>query len=224
MRIRPKELLFGQPTLQIRKVLRLSMDDNYFTTKKDLFEAVSKLLDQSLEKTKEILKQLVEADYLRLKNNNKNHSWQIIETEKGRRLGVTNANPPISREKAELLLKELLERAVEINNAEFAFKIVHIKVFGSFLSDQVLLGDLDIAFKLRKIEPLDKFQTISDERIKLAGKNGKQFANSLQQAFWSRTEVIQMLKTKKKGLSLHDEDSDQVIGQTNWRFVYEYEQ
>lgn len=49
--------------------------------------------------------------------------YEVTETEKGRRLGVTKANPPITRAKADLLLSELLERVEKVNsNADWFIK------------------------------------------------------------------------------------------------------
>lgn len=226
MRIHPKDTLFGQPILKIRKVVRFAMDGRLIGAKKQIIiDKVAQILNQPLNTVKEVFELMLKEDYLEIKKekfSDESYQWIVSETEKGRRLGITNANPPISREKADQLLNELLERVEIINNLDLSFKVQSIKIFGSYLSEQAILGDLDIAFKLRRIKPKNKFERKSDERIEIALKNGKRFSNFLEQLYWPEKEVILLLKTKKKGLSLHNEDDDEIAANAEFRLVFEY--
>ena len=223
MRIQPKEMLFGEPILNIRKVVRLSMNDKWFTKEQYLFDEIAKLLDRQLSIAKQVLEQLIIEDYLSVTKEkiDDNFYWKVSETEKGRRFGITNANPPISREKADQLLKELLERVAYINSQDLCFRVQSIKVFGSYLSEQSILGDLDIAFKLQRNGSQEEFNQKRKERTQLAFENGRRFSTFYDELSWPEKEVILLLKTKKKGLSLHNEENDEIVQKTECLLVYE---
>ena len=64
-------------------------------------------------------------------------------------LGAEHFRPCITREEANKLLKTLINRATVLNKtseSEFFFEEIH--VFGSYLTDKPLLGDLDIGIKV----------------------------------------------------------------------------
>lgn len=68
-------------------------------------------------------------------------------TPKGHRLKCQSLTAPITRAKAENLLKQTVE-AIEAINAdpESPYTVVSLHVFGSYLSDKQMLGDIDLAF------------------------------------------------------------------------------
>ena len=226
MKIDPKEKLYGQPVLKIRQVVKHAMQDRLFgKTKAAIIEEVSKILVQPIAVSKQIMEQLIVDDYLVLNKVKYINTFQheLKETDKGRRFGVATADPAITRKKADELLAELIERAKAINaNNNLVYTVECIKVFGSYLGDKELLGDLDVAVKLTRKYEGDDFTKQNEKRIAIAFKNGRQFPNYISQIYWPYTEVMLLLKTKKKGLSLHDEDSDEVIKKTDTRLVYEF--
>lgn len=106
-------------------------------------------------------------------------------------------------------------------NNEFLYRVASVKVFGSYLSDQQVLGDLDVGIKLvRKVEG-EEFLAWNKKRISIALKGGRRFSNYIDEIYWPFREVMLHLNTKKKGLSLHDEESDDVIKRTECRVVYQ---
>jgi hypothetical protein len=196
-----------------------SFDRNYIEKR------VAGLLNQSKIVAKKVINDLLKEGYLEL-NKAKHGSkafYELIETEKGRRLGVATANPAISRQKAEQLLNELIERAKQINvSDELLYYVEKIKVFGSYLSDKNTLGDLDVAVKLIRKYDGDRFMKENQKRVHQAIQEGRRFANYVDQVYWPQREVMLLLKTKKKGLSLHDEDNDEVVKNTATKVVYEF--
>lgn len=226
MQINSKEILFGQPILKIREVVRQAMKGRLWgNSKAEVAIRVAKVLKQSEDVAKQLIKRLVEDDYLILTKEKLSdvYQYELTETEKGRRFGIANASKPISRQKATQLLNELIERAKSINeNGELIYLVESIKVFGSYLSDKDTLGDLDVGVKLtRKYKPGD-FTKHNQKRIALAKANGRQFSNSTEQLIWPHREVMLMLKGRQRGLSLHDEDEDDVIKMTETKMVYHY--
>ncbi|HET6556977.1 MAG TPA: hypothetical protein VFG54_06650 [Prolixibacteraceae bacterium] len=215
MRINSKEVLYGQPILKIREVVRHTMRP-YLTgdSKSELICKVAFILKEPNSVVKEVLELMIQDDYLLLNKERfgGKYRYNLKATLKGRQFGIANASPPLSREKATQLLNELIDRAKAINaNEELVFIVESLKVFGSYLTDKEVLGDLDIGFKLRRRYDDDEFKQRSEQRSDLARENGRQFKSWTGELFWSETEVLLMLKNKQRGLSLHNEDSDEVF-------------
>lgn len=215
MRIHSKQLLFGQPILKIREVIRYAMVGRLSGIEtKEIIKEIATVLSCTKKDAKIVFEQLIKEEYLIFEKKKTGNTFyhEVTETEKGRRLGVTRANPPITRAKADLLLAELLERVEKVNsNEDLVYKVKNVKIFGSYLSDQDILGDIDVAVQLEKRVTPEKYKFKCQERIKLAHKNGRVFANFIDQLYWPYREVMLQLGTRKKGLSLHEED--EVINQ-----------
>lgn len=227
MKINPKDTLFKQPILRVRAVIRDAMMERLKSIEKDFIEErVAMLLKQTKPVARKVIKQLEQEGYIVLQKVKYGDIFQyeLTETEKGRRFGVATANPAISRLKAEQLLNELIERAKQVNaNKELVYFVERIKVFGSYLSGKETLGDLDVAVKLTRKYEGDNFIKENQKRVHLAIRNNRRFSNYTDEIYWPHREVMLMLKTKKKGLSLHDEDSDEVVSKTTTEIVYEFQ-
>lgn len=229
MRINSKEILFGQPILKIREVVRRAMHERLWgSSRSEVICKVAFLLKVPNSAAKEVVKQMIQNDYLLWKKSKIGESYRcyLEETLKGRQFGIANASPSLSREKAIQLLNELIDRAKAINeNEELVYFVENLKVFGSYLTDKEVLGDLDIGFKLSRRYHNNEFTQKSEKRIRLARENGRVFSNWTDKLCWSETEVLLMLKNKQRGLSLHNEDSDEVfnVAGLKTKLVYQYE-
>lgn len=224
MRINSKEILFGQPILKIREVVRHAINEKLWgNSKLEAIDKVAKILKQPSSVAKVLVQQMIQEEYLtfnKIKFNDIIY-YKLLDTEKSYPLATTRANPPIKREKATRLLNELIERARAINkDSELLYFVESLKVFGSYLSDHDILGDLDVGFKLARKHDGETYMQLNMARIRQAKINGRRFNNYVEEIFWSRTEVIRMLKAKQKGLSLHDEDEDEVLKITETKQVY----
>lgn len=97
MRIAPKDTLFGHSILKVREVIRMAMKEQLSAYKKDdIIKFISNKLALSIPVSKKLFRDLISEEYLEVKNQkfrDKNF-WIVRETEKGRHLGVTRANPP----------------------------------------------------------------------------------------------------------------------------------
>lgn len=226
MYLNPKDKLFGQPILKIREVVRAAMKGSLWGDDHPaLAREVAKRLDQSPAVAKKVITDLIKADYLILKKEKYEDSfyYKFVETDKGRRFAMSRADPPISREKADLLLGELIEKAKIINaSKEYIYRVESVKVFGSYLTDKEILGDLDVAVKISPKLEGKEFVNANFKHIELAIKRGRVFRGFMDQINWPYKEVILKLKTRKKGLSLHDESEDDVVGLTETKTVYTY--
>jgi predicted nucleotidyltransferase len=225
MRIQPNQILFDQPILKIREVIRYAMTGRLSGIEKnEIIKEIATVLGGTIKDAKLLFKKLINEEYLifEKKKIGNNLYHEVTETEKGRRLGVTRANPPITRAKADLLLTELLERVEKINsNADLVYKVENVKVFGSYLSNQKILGDIDVAIKLEKKVSGDELISKTEERLQLAHKNGRTFSSFIDKLYWPRQEVILQLSTRKKGLSLHYDGEDEVLNRTESKVVFQ---
>lgn len=225
MRIAPKDTLFGHSILKVREVIRMAMKEQLSAYKKDdIIKFISNKLALSIPVSKKLFRDLISEEYLEVKNQkfrDKNF-WIVRETEKGRHLGVTRANPPISRAKADLLLQELLERVREVNRSkEYVYKVVKVGVFGSYLTNASVLGDLDVAVALERKAMGNTYMELCKKRIAIAFKKGRRFNNYIEELDWPRREVLMHLSTRKKGLSMHIEGDDEVLKKATLKIVYQ---
>jgi hypothetical protein len=226
MLINSKDILFGQPVLKIREVIRNAMQEKLWGSSQAVVtDKVANILKQPNSVAKQLVEHLKQEDYLSLKKEKfgTKIQYELTVTEKGRRFGLATATSPISRQKATKLLNELIERAKTINsNDELAYVVESIKVFGSYLSDNDLLGDLDVGYKLIRRYTGDEFSVHNQKRIDYAKSTGKSFSSFVDEIFWPHKEVMLMLKNRQKGLSLHNEETDRVIEVTITKLVYQY--
>ena len=98
-------------------------------------------------------------------------------------------------------IKNLVERVNIINNTdnkyEYPHKINNLIVFGSFLSNKQVLGDIDIAYNYNS-----RWETFSDENKYF---NDKPYRNCWSLAMWNSDNwTKKLLRDRKKSFSLHD--------------------
>mgnify|MGYP004701223177 CR=1 FL=1 len=226
MNINPKETMFGLPILKVREILRQAIKERLWgNSRKKVIGKVALILNQPTVIAQELVSQLLNENYIVLekKKFQDGIQYELIATEKGRRFGIAKATASISRAKASELLQDLIERAKSINeNPEFVFFVERIEVFGSYITDKELLGDLDVGVKLDRRYNGTQFTQHNQHRIEMAKSGGRSFNNSTDQLNWPYLEVILMLKARKRGLSIHDINEDEVFSVTETRVVYQF--
>lgn len=225
MRISSTDKLYGISILKVRAVIRLAMQERlYGSTKEAIVKTVAKTIDASFSDGKKLFNSLLQDDYLSIgKTKLEGAECTVSETEKGRHLGVTRANPPIKRAKADSLLKELLQRVKEVNDTEhYVYRIASVKIFGSYLTDKDILGDLDVAIELERKAEGEAYIEWCHKRTEIAFSNGRQFGNYIEQLDWARREVLMHLSTHKKGLSIHIDGEDEIVQRVEGKVVYQH--
>jgi hypothetical protein len=110
----------------------------------------------------------------------------------------------IHRETATLAIKGFMERVNEVNTSpQFISKVTEVILFGSYLGDKPMLGDVDISITLeRKDASADRVKTA----IAHARATGPASLSWLTQMGWPETQVMRHLKNRKWCISLHDMD------------------
>lgn len=225
MRVNSKEKLFDQPVLKIREIIRYAMNEKLWArSESGIYRKVSGFIKISESASKEIIDILVNNGYLKIKKveTGSHVRHELVPTAKGNRLGNASALPPITREKATLLLNDLIDRAKSINkNDDLVYYVESLKVFGSYFSDTDVLSDLDIGVKLSSRLEGDRFMEQNQQRINHAINKGKKFRNFVDEVTWPHTEVIKMLKGGKRYINLHNEEEDDVLKVTEFEVVYQ---
>jgi predicted nucleotidyltransferase len=207
MRIQSDGVIVGQPALTIRKLLK---------QERGTLATIAELLDIDLFKAKQVFQVLSTEGYIEpfdsLTTSDGDHeSWQT--TIKGNALAHATARKPITRQTADRVVQEFLNRVKKINACDdYVYRIRQVILFGSYLSDTPRLGDIDLSIVVEfRSHDAHKREVQSQERIKSALREGKSFRTVVEQATWPWLEIFHILKGGSPSLSLHDEQVEQVL-------------
>ena len=116
------------------------------------------------------------------------------------------------RSTAEKLIKEFISRAIEVkNNPYYLFKVKRAIVFGSYLSNEERISDIDIAIEIISKEvDTKKHKILVDKKIREVHNKGRQFRSDLEAIFWPQIEVEQYLRAKSSSISLEYVENDEI--------------
>ena len=194
MRIDAKSKIAGQPAPRVRKFLRRTMGSWGVELVRHFFSVDSTA-------AKGICDELVRLGYA-VCSPERDGEWEA--TVQGRRLAEATAAPPLSRATAEKKLAALHARIVVVNREDrFAFRVRRAVVYGSYLTGQERMNDLDVAVTLEPREAdAERHRRRSEKRIALACRAGRRFQNVVEQVAWPQIEVALFLKSGSRGLSL----------------------
>ena len=102
------------------------------------------------------------------------------------------------------------------------YRVKRIRVFGSYLSEQEKINDVDLSIELETKFPElsgDKRMALEKKRTEKAESKGKVFYSYIDSLTWAFTEVQMFLKSKSRTLSMHYED--EIIKQTENKVIFE---
>jgi hypothetical protein len=131
-------------------------------------------------------------------------TWR--NTMAGNALANASAAPPISRAEASRQLQQFLER-VALVNADDALpqRVGKVVIFGSYLSNQDRIGDIDLAIRLdRRPQFAERWTEVVLARAESAERRGRRFRGFLDRLAWAEDEVKRLLRGGTRLLSLHD--------------------
>ena len=113
---------------------------------------------------------------------------------------------PISRAAAERTLEAFMQRVRAVNSdPDYLETVTGVIVFGSFLSPEKDLGDVDVGIQLeRKPMSEEVFMQLAEARRTLAQGRGRRFRNLSDWATWPTREIWVFLKSRARQLSIHD--------------------
>jgi hypothetical protein len=139
MRLEPGNLVFGTAPAILLDCARQLHDRNSPFSFEDFCEALGAPGSEATP----VLQQLIDAEIIEIGDS---PDAPYVATEKLGQLALARISRGLSRIEAEVLLARVIEKARGINDdaQRYLCEIVCLVVFGSFLGDKTLLGDLDI--------------------------------------------------------------------------------
>jgi predicted nucleotidyltransferase len=197
MRIDPNGSIGGFPTVHVRKVVRRLGNGTLWSA-----ETVQRVAGVDNGQAVALIAAMKKAGLVKANYGKARGTWST--TQLAQRLGAASAAKPITRETAERLLREFLERVADVNGDTYYLAWVSkVVVFGSYLRPDVdRLGDVDIAVELQPKEPdPEKRREATYRRL---AETGRRLQSFLQREFWWRGEVLRVLKARSRAISLHD--------------------
>jgi predicted nucleotidyltransferase len=213
MYIDPENKIAGQATLRVRTFIRRAWDSWNVEYVREFFQ-VSHL------EARQIIEALSSEGYIERDGRNGKGEWWTT-TIKGNSFGLASAARPLRRSTADKKVKEFLERVHQVNSSDyFLYKVRKALVFGSYLSNQDRINDIDLAVELEPKHKDRAFQhQLEEARSRKAAREGRQFHGMIDQLLWSKYEVILFLKSRSRAISLH-ETSDPILEQTKPREIF----
>ena len=146
-------------------------------------ETAAERLRISSQTARRVISKLAALKYIERQRHDKHFYWQT--TLKGNSLGLATAARPISRETAQRVISDFLERCRKVNaDAYYLYRVKRTLVFGSFLSNAQQLNDVDLAIELEPKEPdRNRHMESCRERTLAAKRAGRHFSNIVEELF-----------------------------------------
>lgn len=215
MYLDPKSTIAGMPALAIRKlfykhdIISLDLITEYFNISDRIAKIViNALLDEGYMEPNELYSQ-------------PGNEVCYHQTLKGCSLALASAAKPIKRKTAEKKIEEFLKRVEEVNKNEYyLYRVDKAVVFGSYLSDQEQINDIDLVVVLkRKDGDFDKFYNETMKRAGDAEANGGHFSSANSKLYYTHREVILFLKGRSRAISIHSR-LDYMLKLVDWKTIY----
>jgi predicted nucleotidyltransferase len=216
MHIDPKSTIAGLPALSVRAFLRRAADIHW--TAQYFENALGTPHRRGLAALRELL---ALGCIARMSERTDGKIW-YQRTLAGSTLALASAAPPLTRETADRKVAEFLDRVRLVNSGDYyLYRVTKVLVFGSYLSDEERINDVDLAVELihRERDPQKRFE-LDRARTSEARARGRQFSNIVADMFWSHDEVLYFLKARARAISLHTTD-DAILDQAHSKVIYE---
>jgi len=197
MRIDPKSEIAGVAAIKLRDYLRDVQAHRFGVNN------IAVGLRISGRKARVVLNELLERKYIEKAERFKFDNSDVYTcTQDGAQFAAAMATKPVSRATAERCVAELLERIRSVNsNPEYLVWVSRLIVFGSYLSGNETLNDVDVAIALtRKHQDGAKHVDAVLRRAGQAEAAGRTFGNYSQILSWDETEVMLFLRKRSRVL------------------------
>jgi predicted nucleotidyltransferase len=199
MRLDLKETIAGLPIIKIRDVLRRAGSDEWQV------EYFAHQLKLPVPKARKVVQELLERRWIERVPPPPRRKLPIYyrRTLLGGSVALAKAIKPLSRPKAEQILKEFLTRVDEVNaRDELTHIVTRVRLFGSLLDrTKEDFGDIDLVMDIEQ-RPIPGRDLVKYS-LERARQSGKRFNNYLQELFYGETEVRRLLKGGSRYLSFH---------------------
>jgi hypothetical protein len=198
MRIETSQRIAGLPALQVRRLLRRgrqrTWDADFVRDVLGVEPSVARTLIAELERLG-----LVQPE-----------EDAFCNTVAGNALANATAARPVRRATAERALARFMQRVEHVNtDAYYLYRVRCVVLFGSYLSGDATLNDVDLAVSLAPKEPdPEKRWAAESARRDAACDAGRSFSSYLALLAWPLQEVLLALRARSRVISLHDLDDD----------------
>lgn len=214
MYLDPKSTIAGMPALSIRQLLNKHdiISLSLIVERFNISERIAGI----------VLTGLLDEGYVELNECYSKHGEVCYHpTLKGCSLALASAAKPVTRKTAEKKIEEFLQRVEEVNKNEYyLYRVDKVVVFGSYLSDQERINDIDVVAVLkRKGDDLDKFRAETMKRANDAEANGRKFSGANSKRYYTYEEVNLFLKSRSRTISLHSR-LDYILKLVDWKTIY----
>lgn len=208
MRINPADKIAGQPILQVRGLFRKAGSQPFSARAVMAAFAVSKT--RALAIMREFEEKGLIEPYKPSTGCGRARFYRTTAT--GQRLCLARAVRPLSRQKADRIFADFLQRVNLVNaNDELTHYVEQIGIFGSYSNKNANdYADIDIMLDLRerKITGRD----LIEYNYERAAASGRRFANIVERLGFGETEVLRLLKARSPYLSFHSPSDLKRIG------------
>lgn len=141
-------------------------------------------------------------DREREQRNDSPFPWYAV-TDKGHSITRASAARRIKRETAATELMEFMKRVRIVNASQkYMYSVERVAVFGSYREHAARLGDVDIAVDLKSRVAIDKSLKWVDLFRQHAWGSGRSFSTFEEEIDWPRQEVLLMVKSRKRSISI----------------------
>jgi hypothetical protein len=191
-------MIAGQPARYVRALLRRLRLDSW------TIKEVARLLKISEGQARRLVYVLRVLGYVEVVPEQRPGTWR--NTMAGNALANASAAPPMSRAEASRQLQQFLERVALVNADEsLPHRVGKVVIFGSYLSDQQRIGDIDVAIRLDcRPRFADHWAEAVLARAEAAERSGRHFRGFIDRLGWAEDEVKRKLRGGARLLSLHD--------------------
>lgn len=189
------ELICGLDALEARRILKRFGDEALS------LQQAAKQCEIDVATAPGLFARLVAEGYLSITRGT-NESWTI--TSKARQLFDKSTTRLLKRTKAQEKLQDLLVRVKQLNeNAYYLYAVARLGVFGSYLTDKHLLGDLDVCLSLEARETnAAQHKKLHQMRINRAFAEGQRFSSLSDELLYPYIECFRFLKGRSPKLNL----------------------
>lgn len=120
--------------------------------------------------------------------------------------------PQVRRERADALIVKLIEAADAINaDPRMMHDVVRLSVFGSYLGDKPVLGDLDVAFEFRGRWKPREYESRSLQFRRDFPMPASTAADFFKRMMWPEKFTLRRLRVGR-GISFHDQSDLDACG------------
>jgi predicted nucleotidyltransferase len=200
MKVSKSDTLAGFPLIKIRDLLR-PYREGAITA-----ENVETALGVTGGEATAVLRAMVDAGFIEPESEQRwgHKEGQFSITDAGSRLCVARFVKRITREKADTLVRQMLERVNEINGRdELIFRVKRVRAFGSYAGDAPEVGDIDLAVEWERRYP---DRDIIEQLLARADASGKSLNSYMARLNYGEVEVDRLLKGRSPYISIQRGD------------------